>query len=262
LHADEIRFGTLKEGRSWYYVEYTPPMAGYRFSLLNLSIVTVQNAQSVAAAMEEEAQGWMAKYPVPVMVTAFTQNDSVFRLADARPSDFLIAWPDSSGIFVLSWELVPDEKLPDIALDREYLRELFASVPIKTGSEMRAAAAAHVRQMRFGWWLVFVWAVVVPIGVAVVEWWSDTLGLLVLGYAFVKAAAKALRLTGRLPKSAREKEREAEEALKQHHHYHCVRNPKGFQRLKAENFEREAVERTLAEAAALNVGATSETRTS
>jgi len=32
---------------------------------------------------------------------------------------------------------------------------------------------------------------------------------------------------------------------------HCERNPEGFARLKAENFDREARERVLAEAAAL-----------
>jgi hypothetical protein len=36
-----------------------------------------------------------------------------------------------------------------------------------------------------------------------------------------------------------------------HHHYHCRRNPEAFERLKAENFRREEIERTNAEALAL-----------
>jgi hypothetical protein len=36
-----------------------------------------------------------------------------------------------------------------------------------------------------------------------------------------------------------------------HHHYHCERNPEGFERLKLENFERWAREEVHAEAKSL-----------
>jgi hypothetical protein len=39
----------------------------------------------------------------------------------------------------------------------------------------------------------------------VLEWWRDLLGLVVLAFAFIKAAVKALRLTGKWPMSEREK---------------------------------------------------------
>ena len=94
---------------------------------------------------------------------------------------------------------------------------------------------------------MFVWAVLVPLGVAVLEWWSDLLGLVVLGYAFVKAAIQALRLTGHLPRSGGQRKKEAEDLKMRHHHYHCERNPEAFDLLKAENFRREEIERTKAE---------------
>ena len=77
------------------------------------------------------------------------------------------------------------------------------------------------------------------------------LGLVVLIYAFVKAAIQALRLSGHIPQSRRERDREEKESKIRHYAYHCERNPEAFQRLKIENFEREAVEKTKAEAAAL-----------
>jgi len=52
---------------------------------------------------------------------------------------------------------------------------------------------------------------------------------------------KMLAYVGR---SEREKHKDAEELRMQHHHYHCERNPEGFMRLKAENFERDAREET------------------
>lgn len=94
-----------------------------------------------------------------------------------------------------------------------------------------------------------------PLGVAVLEWSSDLLGLVVLGYAFAKAIIHALRLTGHLPKSTREREKEAQELRMRHHHYHCERNPESFERLKAENFRREEIARTKAEALALKAQA-------
>jgi len=252
MAPDDIRFGSLKEDRDWYFVEYSPPMANYRFSLLQLSVVEARDVQAVATAMESEIREWLHRYPVPVMATAFSADGDVLSLKGVRPIDNLMAWLDpAESQPVLRWELVKNDALPDVALNRKFLKEVFANVPSKTGREIHEEVAKHVATQKVGWWLVFVWAIVVPLGVAVLEWWSDLLGLVVLGYAFVKAATQALRLTGHLPKSTRQRQKEAEEQKVRHHHYHCARNPEAFERLKAENFRREEIERTKAEALAL-----------
>lgn len=256
MAPDDIRFGSLKEDRGWYFVEYTPPMANHRFSTLSVCVIEEQDAQVVASAIEEEAREWLGRYLIPVMATAFSADGSVFSLKGVRPIDRLIAWLDSEGSRpILRWELVKDGVLPDIALDRKFLQKTFADVPSKTGAEIQDEVAKDVAARKVGWWLVFVWAVLVPLGVAVLEWWSDLLGLVVLGYAFVKAIIHALRLTGHLPKSAREREKEAQDLRMRHHHYHCERNPEAFERLKAENFRREEIARTKAEALALKAQA-------
>jgi hypothetical protein len=256
LARDEIRFGSLKEDRGWYFVKYSPPMTNYRFSLLQLSIVEMQGAPAIANVMESEAREWLSRYPVPVMVTAFSADDTVLSLKGVRPTDNLMAWLKSADCQpVLRWELVNDDVLPDMALNRDFLRETFAMLPYKTGAQVRAEVSKHIAAQKVGWWLVFVWAVIVPVGVALLEWWSDLLGLVVLAYAFVKAAVQALRLTGHLPKSARQQEKEAKELRMRHHHYHCERNPEAFARLKAENFAREMTGRTKAEALALKAQA-------
>lgn len=252
MAPDEIRFNTLKEDRGWYYVEYSPPIANYRFSLLYLTIVEARNTAAVVMAMEFEAKEWLRRYPVPLMATAFSADGSVLSVSDVRPDSHLMAWLESkSHEPVLRWELVENNVLPDIALNRNWLKEVFAGIPHKTGADIQAEYAERAASQRVGWWLVFVWAVVVPLAVALLEWWSDLLGLLVLGYAFVKAATQALRLTGHLPNSARQRQKEAEDLRMHHHHYHCKRNPEAFDRLKAENFCREEIERTNAEALAL-----------
>lgn len=253
----EIRFGSLKEDRGWYYVEYAPPIANYRFSMLQLSIIDARDTEAVVAAVETEARDWLRRYPVPLMATAFSADGSVLSLSGVRPINQLMAWlaPGSSEP-ILRWELVEKEALPDIALNRDLLEEIFTDVPYKTGREIQAEVAEQAASRRVGWWLVFIWAVVVPLGVAVLEWWSDLLGLVVLAFAFLKAAVQALRLTGHLPKSARQREKDAEDLKMRHHHYHCMRNPEAFERLKAENFRREEIARTNAEALALKKKAT------
>jgi len=259
MGPDDIRFGSIKEDRGWYFVEYSPPMANYRFSLLQLSVVEARDAQAVATAMESEVREWLSRYPVPVMATACSADGSVLSLKTVRPIDNLIAWIEPvESKPVLRWELVENDVLPDVALNRGFLEEVFANVPSKTGREIQEEFAKNLAARKLGWWLVFVWAVLVPLGVAVLEWWSDLLGLVVLGYAFVKAAIQALRLTGHLPKSIRQREKEAEELRMRHHHYHCEHNPEAFERLKAENFRREAIERTKAEALALKAQARNE----
>lgn len=259
MPPDNIRFEALKEDRGWYFVEYHPPLENYRFAIVQLAWVEHRDASIVAEAMESEARGWLARYPIPVMVTAFSADADIYSLDGVRPSDTLMAWeeyPETKP--TLKWAIVSDTELPDIALDRDFVEALFASIPHRTRSNIEEEVERHKKTMRFGWWLVFVWGVVVPAVVALLEWWSDFLGVVVLIYALGKAAIIALRLTGRLPKSAAQRKKEAEELAMQHHHYHCKRNPEAFQRLKAENFRRLEVERTLAEARSLKEKSKSE----
>jgi hypothetical protein len=253
MAPDDVRFGSLREHRGWYLVEYSPPMQNYLYSILQISVLEERGARAVVQALEAEARAWLQRYPIPLMATAFSADGSVLALNGARPTNYLMAWSEPlQAEPVLRWETVSNEVLPDIAKDRQFLEELFAAFPSKTGREIQAEVASHVVKRRVGWWLVFVWAVVVPITVAVLEWWSDLLGLAVLAFAFAKAGMQALRLTGRLPKSASQAAKEAEELRMRHHHYHCERNPEAFDRLKIENFRREETERTKQQAEELN----------
>lgn len=252
MKSDDIRFSKIKEDRGWYFVEYTPPMLNHRFSILELSIIDFSDLETIAVALETEAKVWLSRYPVPIMATAYSLDESLLPLDKVRPFNHLTAWIDTKNhMSVMHWEFVGDKNLPDIALNREYLKEIFSTFPSKSGLEINNELAQQVKSDRVGWWLVFLWAVVVPVLVAVIEWSSDILGFLVLLYAFFKASLEALRLTGKLPKSKRKLQKEKEDAQIRHHHYHCVRNPDAFERLKIENFQNDAISRTLAESKAI-----------
>lgn len=251
MTPDDIRFESLKEHRGWYFVEYQPPLPNHRFSILQITVVDLRDAETVACAVEEEARRWLIRFPVPVMASAFSSDGSLMHLDEVRISSHLMSWVEASkSPPIFQWNQVSDSELPTIALDSRHLKTVFAEVPSKTLREIRDTAAKEQATRRVGWWIVFLWAIGVPLLWAVLEWWSDSdlLGILILGYAFFKAAIGALRLAGRLPKSPRQTLREAEDLKMRHHHYHCQRNPEAFEHLKHENFQREAIERTHAEA--------------
>jgi hypothetical protein len=59
---------------------------------------------------------------------------------------------------------------------------------------------------------------------------------------------------GWIKPSQREKQKAEKDLKMQHYFYHGELNPDGFNRLKIENFDREAIERTHKEADALRKG--------
>jgi len=250
---DQLFFQSTKEDRGWYFVEYHPPISGYQFATLQLVILEKgKGLDEIAESMEAELAIWLERYPIPIMVSAFDDSGDVLRLENSRGCDHLVGYIDKQTHKVArEWRLLANEDLPRDALDTSYLREIYSQIPYKTKQQLREEGQQKAKHLRLGWWIVFVWAVVVPAGVAILEWWSDWLGVVVLLYSVYKAVEKALRLMGKWPKSKVEIQKEAEEARMRHHHYHCERNPEGFERLKVENFERSAREQVREEALSL-----------
>lgn len=250
---ENLFFEATKEDRGWYFVEYSPPISGYQFATLTLVVFkTGRVCKDIATTMEAELVIWLERYPIPIMVSAFDDTGSVIGLSSYRPCDHLIGYIDAStNRVVQEWRLLANDELPRDALNASYLRKIYAGIPFKTKQQLQTQTLEKVKQLRLGWWIVFIWAAVVPAGIAVLEWWSDWLGWAVLAYSLYKAVEKALRLLGKWPKSTGELQREAEEARMRHHHYHCERNPEGFERLKLENFKREGREDIQNEAQAL-----------
>lgn len=247
---DQLFFHSTKEDRGWYFVEYRPPITGYQFATLQLVILEKgKGPEEIAVSMEAELVIWLERYPIPIMVSAFDDSGDVVRLEKSRGCNYLIGYIDGQTHKVVrEWRLLTKEELPRDALDTSYLQKIYSQIPFKTKQQLREEAQQKAKHLRLGWWVVFVWAVVVPAGVAILEWWSDWLGVAVLLYSLYKAVEKALRLVGKWHKSKVEIQKEAEEARMRHHHYHCACNPEGFERLKVENFERWAREQIREEA--------------
>lgn len=248
-----LRFESIKEDRDWYFVEYSPPTSGYLFAILTLTIPQGDHSlEQIAVVMEAESASWLKRYPIPLMISAFNSAGDVVNLETVRGCNHLIGYLHAETADVVqAWRLVGNEELPRDALDKAHLQDIYADIPSKTKEDITEQVLEESKKLRVGWWMVFVWAVVVPAAIAVLEWWSDWLGVVVLLYSLGKAVKKALQITGRWPHSSAEKQKEEEEARMRHHHYHCERNPEGFLRLKIENFDRWSREEIQKEALSL-----------
>ncbi len=234
---EEIRFQPIKEGRDCYFVEYYPPAPGERFANLGLVFLEKPELREICKAMEDELLQWVNRHPLPVMVSAFDHVGDLYDLKDEKGCSHLIGYPTSDGSIKVQWHLIKDEDLPDKALDRNYLMTLYKNVPFTRQSEIKVAWEKRVRKIQAGWYIVFTWAVVVPAFIAWLGWTSPFVSWLALGYAWVLAYIKGMKLAGKWPKNQHEIDEERERAEMENHHYHCKKNPEGFLRLKVENIE-------------------------
>lgn len=254
MNADRIIFEKKEEHRGWYLVEYSPPIDGFRFASIELVVLQLAEKTKIAEAMEVEAQFWLSRYNVPVMVSAFDDKESLIHFDSIKPSSHLMAFrKEKHDTPTFYWREIKDAELPDDALDRSKLTKIYHDIGFRIWtSEDRNRVEKEQRQMVLtAWVILFVWLVVIPLLVILLGETSVWVARMVLVYSLWKVLVQVLKLTGKWKKSKREEEQEREETEKNHHHYHCKKNPEGFLRLKIENFERETRERVHKEAQAL-----------
>lgn len=240
----------LKEHRGEYYVIYYP--ADVRMPFANIQVVFPHDgfdAQAVARAMEQELDGWLKRYPVPVMVSAFNAKEDVIRLSDESDKSHLMGYIDSlTGKTIRRWGLFQDKELPSEQMDSGYLERVYEGIPFRLQEDVRKKVLREVRVTGRVIRLFVFFVFVVPVLIEIVSLGVDWLGYILSGISISIGIYKTIKALGWLKPSQREK-REAEKDLKmRHYYYHCERNPNGFNRLKIENFEREAIEGTRKEA--------------
>jgi len=252
MEPGELEFSTVKEHRDWYFVEYYPPRGADWLASLNVVVLGAVEEERVAHAMEAEARRWVARYPGPLMVSAFAEVGDLISLDGVRDCDHLMAYPDAdSGELHVEWRLIPDAEVPGkLMTDDERLR-VYADVPhtYTSAAAREREFREFARSVRTGRRLVTVWLIIwlaaIPAGWAILQWAGPKwLGAVVLAYSLFKAAQQLLKLIGAWKPGRREQESEEKTRRMEEYFEECERNPEGFQRLKFENLEREAREQT------------------
>jgi hypothetical protein len=251
---ERIIFEKTKELRGWYFVEYSPPVESYPFAMVDLVILNSTDKAKIAEAMESELKTWLARYPIPVMVSAFDDKEDLIHLEPVKNCNHLMGYlPKGQQSPIFHWRLLKEGELPNDALDQNYLKKVYHNIPFRmwTNEDSERVKKENVQMVRTAWLILLVWLVVIPLIVIILGETSVWVARMVLAYSLWKVFVQVLKLTGKWKKSPREVEREREKLEMEHHHYHCKRNPQAFLRLKSENFERETKERVQKEADAL-----------
>jgi hypothetical protein len=249
---ERLSFKSIKEDRSGYFVEYFPADGLSLFATLQIIIISDIELKAIKEIMEKEAEKWINRYPIPIMVTSFDKKEDVIYVNESRKNSHLIAWfnPTNNEI-VTHWKLVKNDQIPDDALDLKHLKETYHDLPYQTSQQIKDKAdknfKKHIRQNRFSIFVLLLWLTVIPATIAIWGWLNPVVSFIALIYSLYKAFEQGSKLMGWKNTSKKELEKMEEEKLMKHHHYHCKINPEGFQRLVAENFEKEAIARTINE---------------
>lgn len=239
------------EKRDWYLVKYFP-LDVYKFANLQIILLGKNvDKNAVVDAMEKEIKYWINRYPIPLMAFAYDNSGDLLILEDVKPTNYAMGFNGQTGQIRIVWNKLEDKEIPDVTLDREYLETVYSDFSYETFGELDKNRRKRRKEIKSGWIIVFLWLVVVPLILALLDYYSELVSVVVLFFSFYQAIKKGLELLGKWPKSKREKKNQEEEALKRHYYYHCQLNPDGFQKLKNENLERMGKERVAREADSL-----------
>jgi hypothetical protein len=232
---------TIEEARDNYFVSYSP--AG-KHSYLAIVTLTYQSEipsnKKIAEAVERELRHWMARFNVPIMATARNATRDAIEFGEEFRDGFLFGHTKENDEIELHWGPSSDESIPDDMKTPEYRSEEYKDIPYTSRSKIIEGQKQHNKIIQTGKALVLIWVVVIPAIFVVVGYYDWFLvGLIAMLYCLMKGLVETLRIGGYLKESKRKKEKREEELEKDHHNYHCKKNPEGFARLKAENFKRE-----------------------
>lgn len=229
-------------------------MPSFRFAILDLMILGAASNECIAEAMEFETCEWTKRYPIPIMVSAFDKKGDLVNLENVRQCSHLMAFIENEKLS-LYWELLKDEVIPDVALKKSHLLATYKNINYTTSGELQRTAARNLVGKKIGWFIVFLWAVIIPVAVTTIEFFSpEWVAVIVFFYSLYQAYVKAMKLLGKTPKTPQELAKEEEERTMRHHHYHCEQNPEAFQKLKFENFEQDSIDRIKKESVEVKGG--------
>lgn len=243
----------IKLHRDWYFVEYQPADARSPFALLLLTVLSEPiDLESVASAAENELQYWLQRYPVPIMVSAFDAKDDLLHFPSLGDESHLMGFVDQRTRRIFrKWGLFEQDALPAEQMESDYIARIYEGIPARKQVDVRTEAIRKARVEGKLFRTIIFFVVIVPVFIEIISLGVDWLGYFLAAGSIGVGLYKAAKILGWLKPTQRENEESERDLRMKHYYYHCERNPEGFDRLKIENFERDAIELTRKEAEAL-----------
>jgi|SRR5882672_4286181 len=227
MSSEKIFFEKVKIHRDWYFVEYSPPIESFPFATVDLTILNSVEKTKVVEAMEYESKIWLARYPIPVMVSAFDDKESLIHLDPVRDCNYLMGYlPKAQHPPIFHWRSLNEEELSNDALDRNFLKKIYHDIPFRTwtSEDVKRVETENSKMVWTAWLILFVWLVAIPLTVIILGETSVWIAKMVLAYSLWRVFVQVMKLLGKWKKSPREIEQEREKLEMEHHHYHCKKN--------------------------------------
>lgn len=253
--AGKLYFQSKKEKREGYFVKYEPPVSRVPLAMLSLTFVQPIAPERVAELMEREISVWLARYPLPLLVFAFDESGSMILLESVRPADCLIGFLNENGEIGSRWQKDVTDEFIQQKGDRYERAEVYADIPFRTqlelDQEIQESNKVTRRQIKLLRVIALTWFAIIPAAILIVGFASYWVGLLAFLYSLYKLGLEVAKILGWRKASAAEKVKSEKEAKLEQYAYHCERNPEGFLRLKAENFQEDSRRQVREEAEAV-----------
>jgi len=202
--------------------------------------------------MERELQSWLSRFRVPVMVSSYDAKDDLIQVAPEFSQSHLAGYVDpQTGQIIQQWGFPKADELPSEQMDAAYLVRVYEGVPFRLQEVIRQNALRENRMLGRGARIALFLMVGVPVLIEMVSLGVTWLGHVLAGISISVGLYKLGKAVGWLRPTQRDKKKAEKDLRMKHYFYHCEQNPEGFNRLKIENLEREAIRRTHEEADAL-----------
>lgn len=244
IYREKI-FNDIKKNHDKYFVTYRPINSTKdEFAILSIIFIQLVDNKEIASIMEEELHIWISKYPLPIMVTSYDNKSDGIYLKDIKESNHLVGYINKENNKVVkTWNIegLPDGLLYDDNVDIDLIYEGLSYKKrddIEMGSNETVKEKIRIKKLVDAG--VILWLVISVI-IAFLGWRSFWVGAAAFIYSLYRAVRRFFKLKGY--KTKREKEDQEKTRKMNHYYYHCERNPKGFRRLRAENFEEVEKER-------------------
>lgn len=230
----------VKEVRDKYFVIYEPiNYQNSNIAHLQLIFTGSITTEEVAVLMENELELWISRFPLPIMVASFDEKGDLISLKKSRPNDILLGYIDpKTKSIISSWDKESKET-QSFDISDETLRQVYKGLLYETRIEKKQKSINRINERRkikkFVDISMLTW-LSVSLLIAYFGWKNYWVGAAAFVYSLYKTIRRGLYLKGY--KTKKEIEKIDVERKKSHYYYHCELNPTGFEKLKAENYEK------------------------
>lgn len=236
---EKLYFNTVTKKYNNFYCEYSPPNYKGLFATLRITFITNYSIDEIIKIMEKEAEYWFERYPLPLMVSSFDKTGNYINLTDIKKeSSFTLLIKNNNQ--VKYWDLLKNEDFPDGYISNDRLLEIYKDINYRTQAQVNEDAKKSLKPIIIWKRMYIIWILYVPIGIAVIEFYSPTwLAFIAMFYSIYKAIVAYRKYTGKIKPTEKEKNKEEKSRKMEHYYYHCELNPKKFEELKYENLKKE-----------------------